>query len=115
MTFRERRQSGRSVAFSHERDIVLKIGDNEFAGKLVNFSLTGALVEFIEPHLQWDIGGRVSAFFQSGCYLFNVQGVAVRATAKQLAIQFSDLSSADEKEIKNKLVRMQILASRISR
>ena len=114
MTFREKRQAERFVAVSHEQDIVLKIGDDEYSGKLVNFSLAGALVEFSEPNVHCEVGSRVSAFFQSGCYLFNVQAIIVRSTTHQLGIQFCDLTSTDEREIKTKLIRMQILASRIS-
>jgi hypothetical protein len=114
MTFREKRQAERFAAMGHEREIVLKIGVNEYAGKLVNFSVAGALIELSEAGFHGEIGDRVSAFFQSGSYLFNVEARIVRSTAHQLAIHFCDLSSADKKQIKMKLIRMQILASRIS-
>jgi hypothetical protein len=111
----DRRLSRRvlSVVPAEDEVLISPGGKRQLAGKLIDISCGGALIELRDPSLHGHIHDQVcKLYFQSRGEMFVIEGELARKQIGLLAFKFINLVEEDLVKIRTKLARMEILAAR---
>lgn len=113
--FMERREAKRINALARDKDLVLiKYGAEHAAATIINMSTAGTLLALLDSGTQFPPGDSLSLFFDNGGRLFKVSAAADRTTSSHVGFRFCDLTSEEEKEIRTKLARLEMVSDQTS-
>jgi hypothetical protein len=115
MTPNERRRSKRiAAALGLEESVMVEVNGQQFPGSLVNLGLGGALLDMRDsaPEIHADLP--LNLYFENGGHMLSLQATMARSDGRHVAFAFCNTTAADKEQIQAKIIRMSMLASRIS-
>jgi hypothetical protein len=97
---------------NQEERILIQYSAQSATGRLVNLSESGTLLE-LSSTMGLEIGAVASLLLNNGGLPFELKASVVRISQGLVGIEFIELTPADEKGLRNKVIRMQIIAARL--
>jgi c-di-GMP-binding flagellar brake protein YcgR len=109
----DRRRHQRFAALlNQEEQILIQYSAQSALGRIVNLSESGMLLE-LSSNLGLEIGAGASLLLNNGGAMFELRASVIRISRGLVGMQFIELTPADEKDLRNKVIRMQIIAARL--
>ena len=110
----DRRRHKRIKALLEQEGVVLLRHETEIlAARLADFSAEGALLKVSASMVGLRPGTIVSLWIDSGGTVLDVEALIVRSSPGYIGVQFLDLTPQECNEIQTKMIRMEIIASRL--
>ena len=110
------RRRYRRIAATLRKDerVLIKLGSEYIPASLVDLSAGGALLALPNSEVEIPFGDYCLLFLDHGSPLFSVRALALRWQKEgRIGFKFSSLTSADQRQIHTKLIRMGIVSARV--
>jgi hypothetical protein len=110
----ERRRFKRiNALLNQEEHVLIEYEGRYVAATIVDFGVAGALLAMKDPGVHFQDGDTFSLCFDNGGQLLQLKGVALRTNESHAAFRFSEVTVDQEKAIRTKMIRMELVAARI--